>query len=88
MLGIGLNRAAWNQGYMTEAVCAVLAYEFGARGAPRLRATCNVANPASARVLEKVGMRREKTVFDANFAGAWTHWHHYAITKAEYEIRR
>lgn len=85
--GYLLNRAAWNQGYMTEALRAVLAYEFGTRGAPRLRATCNVANPASARVMEKVGMRREKTVFDANFAGNWTYWHHYAITKAEYEAR-
>lgn len=87
-VGYALNCAAWNQGYMTEALRAVLAYEFGPRGAPRLRATCNVANPASARVMEKVGMRREKTVFDANFAGTWTHWHHYAITKAEYEFRR
>ncbi len=87
-VGYALDRAAWNQGYMTEALRAVLAYEFGTRGAPRLRATCNVANPASARVMEKVGMRREKTVFDANFAGTCTHWHHYAITKAEYELRR
>ncbi|HYI16316.1 MAG TPA: GNAT family protein [Thermomicrobiales bacterium] len=88
--GIGylLNRAARNQGYMTEALRAVLAYEFDTCGTPRLRATCNVANPASARVMEKVGMRREKTVFDADFAGNSTHWHHYAITKAEYEVRR
>lgn len=86
-VGYALHRAAWNQGCMTEALRAVLADEFGARGAPGLRATCNVANPASARVLEKVGMRREKTVFDANFAGSWTHWHHYAISKAEYEVR-
>jgi len=56
---------------MTEAVRAILAYEFGTHGAPQLRATCHVANPASARVLEKVGMRREKTVFDANFASNW-----------------
>jgi ribosomal-protein-alanine N-acetyltransferase len=83
--GYLLNRAVWNQGYMTETLRAVLAYEFGARGAPRLRASCNVANPASARVLEKVGLRREKTVSDANFAGNATQWHHYAISKAEYE---
>jgi RimJ/RimL family protein N-acetyltransferase len=87
-VGYALNRAAWNQGYTTEALRAVLADEFGVRGAPGLRATCNVANPASARVLEKVGMRREMTAFDPNFAGAATHWHHYAITQAEYELRR
>lgn len=86
--GYLLNRPCWNQGYMTEALRAVLADEFGARSAPRLRATCNVANPASARVMEKVGMRREKTVFDADFEGKWAQRHHYAVTKAEYEARR
>ncbi len=86
--GYLLNRASWNQGYMTEALRAVLAYEFGTRSAPRLRATCNVANPASARVMEKVGMRREKTVFDAVFEGNLAQRHHYAITIAEYEARR
>lgn len=85
--GYLLDRASWNQGYMTEALRAVLAWEFGARGAPRLRATCAVANPASARVMEKAGMRREKTVFDADFEGNWAQRHHYAITKAEYEDR-
>jgi RimJ/RimL family protein N-acetyltransferase len=86
--GYLLNRAWWNQGYMTEALRAVLADELGTRAVPGLRATCNVANPASARVLEKVGLRREKTVEDPNFAGAPTQWHHYTITKAEYEARR
>jgi RimJ/RimL family protein N-acetyltransferase len=87
VFGYLLDRASWNQGYMTEALRAVLAYEFGTRGAPRLRATCDVANPASARVMEKVGMRRETTVFDADFEGNWARRHHYAITKAEYEVR-
>jgi RimJ/RimL family protein N-acetyltransferase len=83
--GYLLSRAAWNQGYMTEALRAVLAFEFGTRGAPRLRATCNTANPASARVMDKVGMRREKTVFDAVFEGNWAQRHHYVISRAEYE---
>jgi RimJ/RimL family protein N-acetyltransferase len=85
--GYLLHRATWNQGYMTEALRVVLADEFGARAAPGLRATCHVANPASARVLEKVGLRREKTVFDANFAGNWAQWHHYVIAHAEYAVR-
>jgi RimJ/RimL family protein N-acetyltransferase len=86
--GYLLNRRYWNQGYMTEALRAVLADEFGARGTPLLRATCDVANPASARVMEKVGMRREQTVLNADLAGNWAQTHHYAITKAEYEARR
>jgi [ribosomal protein S5]-alanine N-acetyltransferase len=85
--GYLLSRSCWNQGYMTEALGAVLADEFGARAAPRLSATCNVANPASARVMEKAGMRREKTVFDTDFEGEPAQQHHYAITKAEYDAR-
>ncbi len=88
VFGYLLNRASWNQGYMTEALRAVLAYEFGTRGAIRLRATCDIDNPASARVMEKVGMRREKTVYDADFEGYWAHRHHYAIMKAEYDAGR
>lgn len=88
VVGYALTRSSWGHGYMTEALRAVLADEFDVRGAPAIRATCNVANPASARVMEKAGMRREKTVFDANFAGSWTYWHHYTITKAEYAARR
>lgn len=87
-LGYLLNRALWNQGYMTEALRAVLDEEFRSRGTPLLRATCHIANPASARVMEKVGMRREKTVFDADFAGTSAQWHHYVITNAEYVAQR
>ena len=58
--GYLLDRAWWNRGFMTEALRAVLAYEFGTRGAPLLRASCDVANQASARVMEKAGMRREQ----------------------------
>ena len=86
--GYLLDRAHWNRGYMTEALRAVLAYEFDSRGAPRLRATCDVANGASARVMEKVGMRREKTEYGPDFEGNWGHRHHYAIAKADYEAQK
>jgi len=86
--GYVLERTYWNQGYMTEALNAVLAYEFGTRSTPRLRATCDVGNPASARVMAKVGMQLEKTVFDANFEGNGAKQHHYAITRAKYEDQR
>jgi ribosomal-protein-alanine N-acetyltransferase len=82
--GYLLDRAWWNRGYMTEALGAVLAYEFGTLGTPRVHATCEAANPASARVMDKVGMRRGKTVHDADFEGNWAERHHYTITKVEY----
>lgn len=83
--GYLLNWAFWNQGYMTEALWAVLDFEFRVRGTPRVSATCETANVASFRVMEKVGMYREKTVYDADFEGNWATRHHYVITGAEYE---
>jgi RimJ/RimL family protein N-acetyltransferase len=58
--GYLLDRTWWNRGYMTEALGVVLTFEFGALGTSRVHATCETANRASARVMEKVGMRREK----------------------------
>jgi ribosomal-protein-alanine N-acetyltransferase len=86
--GYLLNRRCWNQGYMTEVLSAVLAEEIGIRAAPRLSATCDVANLASARVMEKAGMRREKTTSDTDVDGKPAQHHHYAITKAEFEAGR
>ena len=83
--GYLLDHRWWNQGYMTEALRAVLADEFGPRGTPVVSATCDVTNPASARVMEKAGLRRERTAFETDAAGNRTQHHHYAITKTEYD---
>lgn len=83
--GYSLARAYWNQGYMTEVMRAVFAYEFETLGVPQLSANCRAANLASARVMEKAGMRREKTDFGADFEGNWSHRYHYLITRADYE---
>jgi len=86
--GYALARTYWNHGYMTEVMRAVFAYEFKTLGAPQLKANSRAANPASARVMEKAGMRREKTDYGADFEGNWAHRHHYIITRAEYETRK
>jgi [ribosomal protein S5]-alanine N-acetyltransferase len=83
--GYLLDPAFWNQGYMTEALRAVLRYEFTLRGTPQVRATCETANVASLRVMEKAGMHLEKTVYDADFEGNRAHRHHSIMTRAEYE---
>jgi RimJ/RimL family protein N-acetyltransferase len=49
----------WNQGYGTEAVNAVLAYGFTQRHLHRIYAPHFLNNPASGRVLQKVGMTYE-----------------------------
>ncbi|MDO8356927.1 MAG: GNAT family protein [Nitrospirota bacterium] len=49
----------WNHGYATEAVQAVLAYGFTQRALHRIYAPHFSNNPASGRVLQKVGMTYE-----------------------------
>src|SRR5262249_53403491 len=57
--GYCLNREFWGRGYMTEAAQAILAFGFGYLRAQRIFAECHVTNSASARVMEKAGMRLE-----------------------------
>lgn len=83
--GYALMRTHWGHGYMTEAMKAVFAYQFEVLEVPQLNAVCGVDNPASARVMEKCGMRRVHTDEGADFEGNWAHRHHYAITRAEYD---
>lgn len=56
-----LNPELHGRGIMTEAVRAVLA-ELKRQGANTVWAACDCGNLASARVLEKVGMKRTQTV--------------------------
>lgn len=58
-LGYVVNRAFWGKGYATEASRALLKFGFEERKLHRIWATCDAENAASARVLEKAGMRRE-----------------------------
>jgi ribosomal-protein-alanine N-acetyltransferase len=58
-LGYWIGRPFWGRGYATEAAAAVLGYGFETLGLHRMYACHFARNPASGRVLEKVGMRRE-----------------------------
>lgn len=58
-LGYVLARAHWGQGYMTEALKALITWALKQKGIFRIWAVCDVDNLASARVLEKAGMERE-----------------------------
>lgn len=61
-IGFGIVQAMWGRGYMTEACQAVVDFGFEEMRLARVEARCQVTNPASARVLEKIGMRREGLV--------------------------
>ena len=61
-LGYCLNEAAWGKGYATEAARALLGWAYATLDLNRVQAEVDTRNVASARVLEKLGFRREGTL--------------------------
>ena len=74
------------RGYATEAARALVDFAFGALGCHRVVATCQPENPASWRVMEKLGMRREahfrRALHKEN--GEWWDEYFYAQLADEY----
>jgi len=58
-LGYWIGKPYWNQGYCTEAARAVIDFGFQQLDLNRIYAHHFVRNPASGRVLRKLGMRHE-----------------------------
>ena len=60
-LGYWIGVPYWNNGYCTEAGQALIRYGFEEKGLHRIHACYIKRNPASGRVLEKLGMSHEGT---------------------------
>jgi RimJ/RimL family protein N-acetyltransferase len=58
-MGYWIGKPYWGNGYATEAARAVLGYGFAVLGLNRIFAEHFSRNPASGRVMEKIGMRHE-----------------------------
>ena len=58
-LGYVLAKQHWGNGYATEVTKAIMDWAKSENEIFRIWAPCDAENPASARVLEKVGMTRE-----------------------------
>jgi ribosomal-protein-alanine N-acetyltransferase len=58
-LGYVLARLYWGKGYMTEVVKKLVEWALTQEGIYRVWSVCDIDNRASARVMEKAGMRRE-----------------------------
>ncbi len=79
-IGYVLNRAFWGQGYMTEAVREMIRFAFEEMRMHRVAARCQIANGASAKVMERCGMSREATFCeDEVIHGEYVSNHLYAI---------
>ena len=58
-IGFSIGSRWWKQGIMTEAAGAVISYAFDKLDFERITGWCAAENAASARVMEKIGMRKE-----------------------------
>lgn len=79
----------WNQGYCTEAARAMLRYGFEERGLHRIGATHLGSNPASGRVMQKIGMTYEGRLRD--YVVKWGRFEdlvHYGLLRGAWEARR
>lgn len=59
-IGWRLGRRFWGRGFATEAAREVVRFAFGEAGLDRLVSICHPENHASARVMEKLGMREDR----------------------------
>ena len=84
-VGFWLNRLFWGQRYGTEVAKALLSFGFDGLRLHRIFAWCDAENVSSARILEKVGMRREG-VFVKNWMvrGNWRDVFLYAMLDSEW----
>jgi RimJ/RimL family protein N-acetyltransferase len=84
-VGYVLSRRFWGRGYMTESLRAVVAFAFAMPQMYRVWAVCDAENVASARVMEKAGLRFEgilqRYVLHPNISREPRDARCYAITK-------
>jgi RimJ/RimL family protein N-acetyltransferase len=88
-VGYVFDPAFHGRGLATEATAALLEIAFDHVGYHRVYGRLDARNSASARVLEKVGMRREAHLVENEWLkGEWTDEVIYAMLDREWEARR
>ena len=84
-LGYWIGKPYWNCGYATEAAKAVVAYSFKVLKLNRIHAKHFKRNPASGRVLEKIGMQYEGCLRQHTKKwGNFEDFNGYGILKSEF----
>jgi ribosomal-protein-alanine N-acetyltransferase len=88
-LGYWIGKPFWGRGYATEAAEAVLGFGFETLGLNKIHAACFTKNPASARVIEKVGMTYEGHLREHDLKwGVYEDIKVHAILAREWTARR
>jgi [ribosomal protein S5]-alanine N-acetyltransferase len=88
-LGYWIAVDRWNKGFATEASASILDFGFQSLGLHRIESTHFVRNPASGKVMQKLGMTQEGIARDS--AVKWDHFEslvRYAILEPEWKARR
>jgi RimJ/RimL family protein N-acetyltransferase len=84
-VGFVITPAHQGHGYAAEAATALLALAFHDLGLHRVIGRCDPRNTASARVMERMGMRREAHfVQNEIFKGEWSDEYVYAMLATEF----
>lgn len=87
--GYVLNRNYWGNGYMTEALSAVLRFCFDELELNRVESCHYVGNEGSGRVMEKCGMKREGIgIQECKVKGVFHDVVHYGITRQQWNASR
>jgi ribosomal-protein-alanine N-acetyltransferase len=87
-LGYWIGKPYWGNGYCTEAAREVVKYGFDELRLTRIQATHFVRNPASGRVMQKIGMTYEGCL--RQYLKKWDAFEDlkmYAILRTEYEAQ-
>ena len=88
-VGYVFNPAYHGRGLATEAVGALLRLGFEGLGLHRIAGHLDARNTASARVIERAGMRREAHLVENEFVkGEWADELIYGILRREWEARQ
>ena len=88
-IGYVFDPAYGGNGFATEASAVMVELAFSELGAHRVSGRLDARNDASARVLERLGMRREGHLVENEFVkGEWTDEAIYAVLKDEWRAVR
>ncbi|MFD0713426.1 GNAT family N-acetyltransferase [Paenibacillus sp. GCM10027626] len=85
-LGYWIGKRYWGQGYCTEAAERVAAFVFEQLKLNKMFAAAMIKNPASSKVMEKIGMRHEGIFREHVYKdGQYEDLTYYSLLRSEYK---